>query len=57
VLAPGQAFDVTLHVAPRKVSYWSSAGQQWVLGPGARQSLVDSPSGPNASGDGEDPLT
>jgi beta-glucosidase len=43
-LAPGRAADVTLHVAPRQLSYWSSADQRWVLGTGARQLLVGSSS-------------
>jgi beta-glucosidase len=43
-LTPGQAATVTLHVPVRQLSYWSSAGQQWVLGTGARQILVGSSS-------------
>ena len=43
-LAPGHANDVTLHVAPRQLSYWSSAGQRWILGTGVRRILVGSSS-------------
>jgi beta-glucosidase len=43
-LTRGQAATVTLHVPVRQLSYWSSAGQQWVLGTGARQILVGSSS-------------
>ena len=35
-LAPGHTQDVTLHVAPRQLSYWSTATQQWVRASGWR---------------------
>ena len=43
-LAPGHSADLTLHVVPRSLSYWSSSDQQWALGTGARQILVGSSS-------------
>jgi beta-glucosidase len=43
-LAPGHSADLTLHVAPRQLSYWSSPDQRWVLGTGSRQILVGSSS-------------
>jgi beta-glucosidase len=39
-LDPGQAQDVTLHVDPHELSYWSSGQQAWVLGTGVRQIFI-----------------
>jgi hypothetical protein len=39
-LAPGQAQDLALHVAPRQLSYWSTTAQKWVLDPGGRTVFV-----------------
>ena len=39
-LAPGRARDVTLHVDPHELSYWSTAEQKWIVGTGVRQVLV-----------------
>ncbi len=39
-LDPGQSKDVTLHVPPRQLSYWSDAAQQWVLDSGGRTLYV-----------------
>jgi beta-glucosidase len=39
-LAPGQAEDVSLHVGPRQLAYWSTARQRWVVATGARQVFV-----------------
>jgi beta-glucosidase len=39
-LDPGQAEDLTLHVDPHQLSYWSSEQQRWVLAGGTRQVFV-----------------
>ncbi len=39
-LAPGQQKTVTMAVAPRQLSYWSSAAQKWVLDAGGRTLYV-----------------
>jgi beta-glucosidase len=39
-LNPGQSQTVTLHVTPRDLSAWSTAGQNWVLGTGVRSVSV-----------------
>jgi beta-glucosidase len=39
-LEPGHWQDVTLHVDPRELSYWSTADQGWVLGTGTRSVFV-----------------
>ena len=39
-LEPGQAHYLTLHVAARDLSSWSTADQDWVLGTGVRQVRV-----------------
>jgi beta-glucosidase len=39
-LAPGHAKDITLHVAARQLSYWSTATQQWVPATGWRSLSV-----------------
>jgi beta-glucosidase len=39
-LDPGDSDDVTLTIAPRQLSYWSTATQQWVLGGGRRTIYV-----------------
>jgi beta-glucosidase len=39
-LAPGQVGEVRLHVAPRQLSYWSTAQQGWVVATGLRQVFV-----------------
>ena len=39
-LAPGQAREVLLHVAPRQLAYWSTARQGWVVATGPRQVFV-----------------
>ncbi len=35
-LAPGRSQSVSLHVAPRQLSYWSTASQEWVRAGGWR---------------------
>jgi beta-glucosidase len=39
-LDPGQSTTETLHIAPRQLSYWSDAKQQWVLDAGGRDVWV-----------------
>ena len=39
-LAPGEAREVTVRVEPRALSYWSSATNDWVLPPGAREVMI-----------------
>lgn len=39
-LAPGRSADLTLHVSPRQLSYWSTSDHAWVLGTGPRQVWV-----------------
>jgi beta-glucosidase len=39
-LDPGEAREVTLHVAPRAFEYWSTEGRQWVKPAGPRSLLV-----------------
>jgi len=43
-IEPGDTEEVTLSVAPRQLSYWSTASQQWVLGGGRRTIYVGSSS-------------
>jgi len=43
-LAPGHQRDLTLHVAPRELSYWSTTIHDWAIAKGARQVLVGSSS-------------
>jgi beta-glucosidase len=43
-LAPGRSADVSLHVTPRQVSYWSVAEHDWVVGAGSRTVYVGSSS-------------
>jgi len=35
-LAPGESKDVTMHVAPRALEYWSVAEKKWVRSDGRR---------------------
>ena len=39
-LAPGQVKEVSLHVGPRQLAYWSTARQGWVVATGVRQVFV-----------------
>lgn len=39
-LDPGHWQDVSLHVMPHELSYWSTADQNWVLGTGLREVFV-----------------
>jgi beta-glucosidase len=39
-LAPGHWQDVSLHLTQRDLSYWSTSGQDWVVGTGSRAVLV-----------------
>jgi beta-glucosidase len=39
-LAPGQERELTLHVAPRELSYWSATAHDWAVAKGTRQLLV-----------------
>jgi beta-glucosidase len=39
-LRPGQSQTLKLHVQAQDLSYWSTAGQSWVLGTGLRQVYV-----------------
>lgn len=39
-LAAGQSKTVTMEIAPRELSYWSPAGQKWVLDTGGRPVYV-----------------
>jgi beta-glucosidase len=39
-LNPGQSQTLTLHIAPRDLSAWSTSGQNWVLGTGPRNVYV-----------------
>ena len=43
-LAPGRERDLTLHVTPRELSYWSTTVHDWVVGKGPREVLVGSSS-------------
>jgi hypothetical protein len=39
-LAPGETKAISMHVAPRQLSYWSEATQRWVLATGTRTVYV-----------------
>ena len=43
-LNPGETKHVTIHIAPRELSYWSTEKQDWVLAPGPRPIFVGSSS-------------
>ncbi len=43
-LAPGRSADLTLHVDPHELSYWSTTEHDWVLGTGSRSLWVGSSS-------------
>jgi beta-glucosidase len=38
-LNPGEA-SITMHIAPRSLSYWSTAAQRWIRAPGTRTVFV-----------------
>jgi len=39
-LDPGQTQSVSLHVAPRRLEYWSSTAKKWTKAAGPREVLV-----------------
>jgi beta-glucosidase len=39
-VAPGESKEVVLHIAPRRLQYWSTAQQRWVTPAGTRQIWV-----------------
>ncbi len=43
-IGAGESRNVTLHVEPRSMQYWSSAANKWVVPPGARTVYVGSSS-------------
>jgi beta-glucosidase len=39
-LAPGHWQDLSLHVSPHELSYWSTAANNWAAGTGLREVMV-----------------